>query len=106
MSELKPSEAIEILESIYPSKRQIVTGEYPDVAEALDLAINTLRHAQPDNEPLTRCENCTHWDKSISFMMSAHACSYWSPSKRSPRYTEGFEFCSFASAKPERSEGE
>lgn len=64
------------------------------------------RRAKPENEPLTRCENCTHWDKSISFMMSAHACSYWSPSKRSPRYTEGFEFCSFASAKPERSEGE
>ena len=63
------------------------------------------RRAKPENEPLTRCENCTHWDKSISFMMSAHACSYWSPSKRSPRYTEGFEFCSFASAKPERSEG-
>ena len=53
MSELKPSEAIEILESIYPSKKQIVTGEYPDVAEALDLAINTLRRAQPTNEPLT-----------------------------------------------------
>ena len=68
------------------------------VADDLIAAWN--RRAQPENEPLTRCENCTHWDKSISFMMSAHACSYWSPSKRSPRYTEGFEFCSFASAKP------
>ena len=56
MSELKPSEAIEILESIYPSKKQIVTGEYPDVAEALDLAINTLRHAGPVNDPLTKYE--------------------------------------------------
>ena len=50
MSELKPCEAIEILESIYPSKKQIVTGEYPDVAEALDMAIVTLRRAQ-SNEP-------------------------------------------------------
>ena len=52
MSELKPCEAIEILESIYPSKKQIVTGEYPDVAEALDMAIDALRRAQPANEPL------------------------------------------------------
>ena len=53
MSELKPCEAIEILESIYPSKKQIVTGEYPEVAEALDMAIAALRRAQPANEPLT-----------------------------------------------------
>ena len=53
MSELKPCEAIEILESIYPSKKQIVTGEYPEVAEALDKAIAALRRAQPANEPLT-----------------------------------------------------
>ena len=53
MSELKPCEAIEILESIYPSKKQIVTGEYPEVAEALDMAIAALRRAQPENEPLT-----------------------------------------------------
>jgi hypothetical protein len=53
LSELKPREAIEILESIYPSQKQIVTGEYPDVAEALDLAIDALRRAQPANEPLT-----------------------------------------------------
>ena len=52
MSELKPCEAIEILESIYPSQKQIATGEYPDVAEALDLAIDALR-AQPSSEPLT-----------------------------------------------------
>ena len=53
MSDLKPCEAIEILESIYPSKKQIVTGEYPEVAEALDMAIAALRRAQPANEPLT-----------------------------------------------------
>ena len=53
MSELKPCEAIEILESIYPSKKQIVTGEYPEVAEALDMAIAALRRAQPANESLT-----------------------------------------------------
>lgn len=53
MSELNPCEAIEILEDIYPSKKQIVTGEYPEVAEALDMAIAALRHAQPANEPLT-----------------------------------------------------
>lgn len=52
MSELKPCEAIEILESIYPSKKQIVTGEYPEVAEALDMAIAAIRRAQPA-EPLT-----------------------------------------------------
>ena len=46
MSELKPCEAIEILESIYPSKKQIVTGEYPEVAEALDMAIAALRRGQ------------------------------------------------------------
>lgn len=62
------------------------------------------RRAQPENEPLTRCKDCTRWDKSISFM-GAHACAYWSPSRKEPRYTEWFEFCSFASAKPERSEG-
>ena len=46
MSELKPREAIEILESIYPSQKQIVTGEYPQVAEALDIAIDALRAKQ------------------------------------------------------------
>lgn len=61
------------------------------------------RRAQPENEALVRCGNCSHWDKSISFM-GAHACAYWSPSRKEPRYTEWFEFCSFASAKPERSE--
>lgn len=59
MSELKPCEAIEILESIYPSKKQIVTGEYPEVAEALDVAIAALRRAQPANDPLTHCRDCT-----------------------------------------------
>ena len=52
MSELKPCEAIEILKDIYPSKKQIVTGEYTEVAEALDMAIAALRRAQPANEPL------------------------------------------------------
>ena len=64
-----------------------------------------VRHKKPENEPLTRCENCNHWDKSISFM-SAHACAYCSPSRSSPRYTQEFDFCSFVEAKPERSEGE
>ena len=50
MSELKPCEAIEILESIYPSKKQIVTGEYPKVAEALDMAIAALRHAEQEHK--------------------------------------------------------
>ena len=60
MSELNPCEAIEILEDIYPSKRQIVTGEYPQVAEALDMAISALRHAEPANEPLTPCDACRY----------------------------------------------
>jgi len=46
--------AIETLECIYPSKKEIVTGEYPDVADALDLAITALRQMQgwiPVSEP-------------------------------------------------------
>lgn len=69
-------------------------------------ALSQLGSAQPANEPLVRCENCIHWDKSISFLLSAHACAFWSASKRNPRYTEGYEFCSFAEAKPEGSEND
>jgi hypothetical protein len=40
-------EAIEVLECIYPSQKEIVTGEYPQVADALDLAIIALQAYQP-----------------------------------------------------------
>jgi hypothetical protein len=48
--------AIETLECIYPSKREIATGEYPDVADALDLAIEALREKA---EREKGCEYCT-----------------------------------------------
>ena len=54
----KYCEAIETLECIYPSQKQIVTGEYPDVAEALDLAIDAIRHLQISNETMTYCRDC------------------------------------------------
>ena len=41
------SDAIEVLECIYPSQKEIVTGEYPQVADALDLAITALQAYQP-----------------------------------------------------------
>ena len=34
--------AIEILKDIYPSPKQIITGEYPHVADSIDLAISAL----------------------------------------------------------------
>ena len=36
-------ECIDILQSIYPSQKEIVTGEYPEVAKALEHAITALR---------------------------------------------------------------
>lgn len=40
---MNAQEAIEILESIYPSAKEIATGEYPHVADALDTALTALR---------------------------------------------------------------
>lgn len=40
---MKIEEVIEVLECIYPSQKQIVTGEYPQVAESLDIAIELLK---------------------------------------------------------------
>ena len=69
MSELNPCEAIEILEDIYPSKKQIVTGEYPEVAEALDMAIAALRRAQHmptvDTVEVVRCRDCVHFGECL-----------------------------------------
>lgn len=76
------------------------TDGFDDADEAITAW--SLR-AQPENKPLTRCENCARWDKSITFM-GAHACAHWSPSRKEPRYTEWFEFCSFAEAKHEMEE--
>lgn len=35
-------EASEILQGIYPTKREVFSGEYPHVADAIDLAVNAL----------------------------------------------------------------
>lgn len=40
-------EVIQILKDIYPSQKQIVTGEYPHVAEGIDLAISALEKQIP-----------------------------------------------------------
>ena len=40
--------AIDMLEVIYPSPKQIATGEYPEVAEAIDLAIAALEQMQTE----------------------------------------------------------
>ena len=40
-------EAIQTLKDIYPSQKQIVTGEYPHVAESIDLAIEALEKQIP-----------------------------------------------------------
>ena len=42
--------AIQTLEDIYPSPKQIATGEYPHVADAIDLAITALQAYQPKGE--------------------------------------------------------
>ena len=52
---MKIEQAIEILECVYPSQKEIVTGEYPDVAEALDFAISAL---QEKAEREKGCEYC------------------------------------------------
>ena len=39
--------AIEILKDIYPSPKQIITGEYPHVADSIDLAISALEKQIP-----------------------------------------------------------
>ena len=44
---MKIEQAIEILKCIYPSQKEIVTGEYDGVAEALDLAISALEKQIP-----------------------------------------------------------
>ena len=44
-------EAIETLLDIYPSPRQIATGEYPNVADAIDDAIKALRAQQARENP-------------------------------------------------------
>ncbi len=54
---------------------------------------------------MTRCSDCKNWDKSISFM-GAHACAFWSNSKTNPRYTQEFDFCSFAEPKKENENAE
>ena len=59
------------------------------------------RRAEPE---LTRCEKCDYWDKSAS-LMSAHACAFWSSGKKT-RYTENYDFCSFAERKEECHEGD
>ena len=41
-------EAIEILKEIYPSQKEIVTGEYPDVADAIDIAIEALEKQEEE----------------------------------------------------------
>ena len=61
---MKIEEAIQTLKDIYPSQKQIVTGEYPHVAEGIDLAISALEKQIPKevishnglNE--TRCPKC------------------------------------------------
>lgn len=44
---MKLQDAINTLESIYPSQKEIVTGEYPDVAESIDMAIKALEKQMP-----------------------------------------------------------
>lgn len=44
---------IQTLKDIYPSKKEIVTGEYPDVADALDLAITALQQMKTEG-----CHSC------------------------------------------------
>ena len=39
--------AIETLKDIYPSPKQIITGEYPHVADSIDLAISALEKQIP-----------------------------------------------------------
>ena len=45
-------EAIDILQAIRPSEKEIKSGEYPEVADAIDLAITALQAYQAD---------VTHW---------------------------------------------
>lgn len=63
---MNTGEAIEILESIYPSQKQIATGEYPQVADALDYAISALRAHQ---ERETECVWCKgDWTDNFSVL--------------------------------------
>lgn len=50
--------AIDVLEAIYPSEKEIKSGEYPQVADALDIAIDLLR-AELARQDVT-CDGCEH----------------------------------------------
>jgi hypothetical protein len=49
--------AIEVLEEIYPSKKQIVRCVYPYVADAIDTAISALRAQQEREKGCDGCNN-------------------------------------------------
>ena len=68
-------EAIQTLKDIYPSQKQIVTGEYPHVAESIDLAIEALEKQIP-KEPIKlkamtykRCPVCKN---NVESLMEQH----------------------------------
>lgn len=55
---------IETLKDIYPSKKEIVTGEYPDVADALDAAIQALEQYEPKPKPTSEdVQRAIDWHK-------------------------------------------
>lgn len=43
-------EAIETMKCIYPSRKEIMSGEYPEVAEAIDIAIQALKAYRPSGQ--------------------------------------------------------
>ena len=47
--------AIEVLEETYPSKKEIITGEYPHAAEAYDTALSAFREQEAREKG---CEYC------------------------------------------------
>jgi hypothetical protein len=51
--------AIETLKDIYPSPKQIITGEYPHVADSIDLAISALEKQQ-------KIKECLEWLKTLN----------------------------------------
>lgn len=60
---MKIEDAIQTLKDIYPSQKQIVTGEYPHVAEGIDLAIEALEKQIPKKPIIEKwspalCSSC------------------------------------------------
>jgi hypothetical protein len=78
--------AIDTLKCIYPSKKEIASGEYSDVAEAIDAALEALRE-KADREK--GCEFCTNF----LFGIRCEVMYDWADDKKAVWETNVMHFC-------------